>query len=251
MAKFDTLLLDALLANSRWDAASQLFNRLPPPAPNAPLEKFWREWIQALIEAVTNPSDAPQSALVEALRSRVWAVGAFRRSAEILVQADRLTTARDVLEAGVRAYPASATLQTKLAEVREKVKASEAAQAAARPVPPPPLVAKAKAGAPSAAPAAKVAAKKPAPVAPESLLEELRQCRMAGDQPGVARVAREYLTGDRRRAEALVALARDWAAAGDRPAADLLLREVLRKHEAFPPARRLLAEFEAAAAKPK
>jgi hypothetical protein len=36
---------------------------------------------------------------------------------------------------------------------------------------------------------------------------------------------------------------REWAMAGDRAAAELLLKEVFQKHEAYPPARRLQQEL--------
>ena len=54
-------------------------------------------------------------------------------------------------------------------------------------------------------------------------------------------VTRLLLTGDSSRAESVVAVPREFFAAADRKAAELLVREVLRRHEDFPPARRLLA----------
>jgi hypothetical protein len=100
--------------------------------------------------------------------------------------------------------------------------------------------------------AAPVATATPAtrPATPEldearSLLAQLRARRAAGDVPGLLAAARLLLTGERARAEQAVVLAREWAADGDPVAAERLIREVLRRHEAFPPARRLLNELTA------
>jgi hypothetical protein len=51
------------------------------------------------------------------------------------------------------------------------------------------------------------------------------------------------LTGERAAADQALLLVREWAMAGDRAAAELLLKEVFQKHEAYPPARRLQQEL--------
>ncbi len=87
--------------------------------------------------------------------------------------------------------------------------------------------------------------------ATESPLAQMRAHQAAGDVPGLLAATRLTLTGDQARAESVVALAREFMAAGDRNAAELVLREVLRRHGDFRPAMRLLAGFPPASAPKK
>ncbi|MBI5690227.1 MAG: hypothetical protein HZC55_09005 [Verrucomicrobia bacterium] len=362
-ARFSVFEVDALVGTGQWEDAAQVLERLAPAVEKDPNDKVWRDWMQALVDAARNPAEAPQRSLIEFLRGRAWGIGVFSRTAAVLVRAGRHETAQEVLALGIRAFPASASLQRAAAEVRTKRQEQEAARSPEAPVvgvtaaetafvqrldyllrakqwdeaarhvakvaaetPPPAWWAarlpaiqlagvriaqgrrdaealrRATAGCVEGQPtrvpevlelargfvqagdtesalavarevarilpghaatqrlirewegggveADGVAARPAAPVAPaegESLLAQLRARQAEKDSPGILRVARLLLTGERKRAEQAVALAREWAGAGDRAAAELLLREVFRKHEGFPPARRLQAEFGLAA----
>ena len=57
--------------------------------------------------------------------------------------------------------------------------------------------------------------------------------------------ARLLLTGELTGADKVLEVAREAAAAGDRAAAQHLVKEVLRRHEGYPPARRLQVELDA------
>lgn len=90
-----------------------------------------------------------------------------------------------------------------------------------------------------------------AAVRPESTLDEIgalkadvRARAANGDLPGMLRSARLLLTGDRSRSEQVLGLAREVHASGNRAAALALAREVLRRSPNFPPAVRLLREWE-------
>jgi len=82
-----------------------------------------------------------------------------------------------------------------------------------------------------------------------ALLADARARAASGDLPGLLRSARLLLTGDRDRSEQVLDLARALHVAGHRAAALALVREVLRKSPNFPPAARLLREWEPAGKK--
>ncbi len=82
----------------------------------------------------------------------------------------------------------------------------------------------------------------------ENLLARLRAGQREGDAPGLRATARLLLTGDQARAEVVLALAREWSVTGDKASAELLVGEILRRHEDFPPARRLQRELNPAGA---
>lgn len=88
----------------------------------------------------------------------------------------------------------------------------------------------------------------PAPDEETALLARLRAARERGEIPAMLAAARLFLTGDRARSLRLLGVARDYAARGDAATAIALTKEVLRRTADFPPAKRLLAELEPAAA---
>jgi hypothetical protein len=79
-----------------------------------------------------------------------------------------------------------------------------------------------------------------------ALLSRLRTSRDQGNVPGMLAAARLFLTGDRARSQKMLAVAREYFDRGDKTTAVALTNEVLRRTPDFPPARRLLAAFEAA-----
>jgi tetratricopeptide (TPR) repeat protein len=93
------------------------------------------------------------------------------------------------------------------------------------------------------------------PVAPErkaettsatasvALAVQLAERRREGNIPRMLAAARLLLTGEHSGAEQVLGEARKAAEAGDSAAAQLLVKEVLRRHPDYPPARRLLQEW--------
>ncbi|MBL9188673.1 MAG: hypothetical protein JNK23_14420 [Opitutaceae bacterium] len=82
-----------------------------------------------------------------------------------------------------------------------------------------------------------------------ALLARLRTAHEQGNVPALLAAARLFLTGERARSLRLLEIAREMAARGDRATAITLTKEVLRRTADFPPAKRQLAELEAAASK--
>ena len=78
------------------------------------------------------------------------------------------------------------------------------------------------------------------------LLAQVRSAHAADDIPAMLAAARLFLTGDRGRAAQMLEIAREYFSKGDRSAAVLLTREVVRRTPDFPAAERQLAEFQAA-----
>ncbi|MDP3072112.1 MAG: hypothetical protein Q8N18_17600 [Opitutaceae bacterium] len=87
----------------------------------------------------------------------------------------------------------------------------------------------------------------PAPDEATALLVRLHTAREQGNIPGMLAATRLFLTGDRARSLRLLEVAREFSTRGDRAAAIMLTKEVLRRTADFPPAKRQLAELEAAA----
>lgn len=364
LTRMHAFLFDTHLGRGEWDEAGRILEALPHATTGKDaVDKTWREWLQLLIEAGKNSSEAPQRSLVEFLRGRAWTMALYRRTAATMLRAERLETARDILDLALRAYPSSQWAQTTAADVRERLAAQAAAQAAEPAGTVAPTSAEAifgqrldyllriknwteaerhlaqtlalapapdwlegreaairlarvriaqgrrdlpalreaaqrflngsvvrsqelhalageifsagdRAGAialtreilhstpgfavaqrslrewdPTAEPAAAVVrvpearAEAKAGAQPEALVAQLRERQAAGDVPGVLTAVRLLLNGERVRAELLLTIAREWAAAGEREAAERVVREVLRRHEGFPPARRLLNEL--------
>jgi tetratricopeptide (TPR) repeat protein len=350
-------LLHTLLRHGEWDEAVRLLESLPALTAKDARDRPWREWLAVLLEAARNPSAPAQQALVEFLRGRIWSIDVFRRSAEAMIRGGKIETARQLVDMGIAAYPASKSLQATRTEVKllemartpaqlpaavSPTRAAEAAfdqrlayllraklwEEARRHLaqldglasPPawrasrepairlaqvriaqalgerPAMVLAARAlldgSVPRATKLLEVArnlltagerddaivlareivqstpgfalaqrslrewdppaagptpgpdrAPLPAADRPEDLLARLRACHTADDIPGLRTAARLFLNGERARAEKVLAIAREWSAAGDRAAADLLIKEVLQRHEDFPPARRLQQEL--------
>ncbi len=83
----------------------------------------------------------------------------------------------------------------------------------------------------------------------DARLKELQTRATNGDLLGMLALARSILTGDRARSDGVLEAARALYAAGERRGAVLLAREVARKSPNYPPATRLLAEWERAGKK--
>ena len=74
------------------------------------------KWQQRLLAAATDPSLLAQQALLEIFEERPWPLAAFYQTGTVLLRANRPKTARQVLDVGLRHYPASFSLAKLLAE---------------------------------------------------------------------------------------------------------------------------------------
>ncbi len=221
-------LIDSQLAHGRWTDAAASIAALPPPADASQFTgRIWRNWLNALVDAALDSGEPAQQALLDLFRGPPWAMGMYRRTLDALRRAGRIATAVEIVGYGLKTYPNNPWLQAQATELGAQLEAQRAreeqarATTAAAPAPPPP----------------------PATEGTDALLAQLQASQRAGDATALLRAARLLLTGDRARAESAVALAREWARSGDTVSTDLLLREVLRRHEGFPPARRLQQEL--------
>lgn len=267
-APYQTLLVQLYVQRGEWaEAARQLQRMSPAKGREAPAAQAWRDWMQRLLDAAITPGEGTQLAMVEFLRSRTWPVRIFRKSIEALRRAGRVETARDAAGIAIGAFPASAWLKTQTVEIEAALAAQQVAATAAMP----------------AAVALRQWGEKPFWTRLNGLIEErkwseadelVKALREARPRPvwldardadlrlaqvsvghGLGRTleslgaAKLYLNGDTARSAKLLDLARAWHAAGDKEGALALATEVRRKSPNYPPAQRLLAEWQKKSAK--
>jgi len=259
--RFQVLLVETLVNQGDWAAANRILTSIPPPTGREAAQgEVWRALMQRLIDVGATPSDAAQIELLEFLRGRPWPVQTFRRSIETLRLAGRLDAARDAIAMATRAFPTSPWVQTQADEV--------AAAIAARDMPVVPVAPVAvrlpgeaiffgqldgaiEAGrwADAARQVSEARGARPAPnwVAanePRLRLAQVRIGRGLADRSTMVGSARLYLNGSDERSNRILELAREFHAAGDPGAAQAVTREVLSRTPGYPPAQRLLAEWE-------
>lgn len=263
VGQFNVLLVQVLVQRGEWAEANQILATMPPEiGRNAPAQELWRSWMQAIIDAAASPADGSQTALREFLRRRPWPMQTFQRSIEALQLAGRLETARDVLAMATGAFPANAWLRDRSAEVAGLIAERDREMATATAVAVPArlpgeriffeqldaaikarnwdeatqLIREAQAARPAPA---WVAAREPA-----FRLAQTRIGQGANDRSGMITATRLFLNGTEDRNQQALAMAREFWAAGDKDAARLVVREVLTGSAGFPPAVRLLAEWD-------
>jgi tetratricopeptide (TPR) repeat protein len=257
---FQVLLVQAQVQRGDWPAAARGLALMPAPAGrDAAQVKMWRDWMQRLVDTAAAQNDAAPLALVEFLRSRPWPMRMFRQSIAALRLAGRWETARDVIALAAGAFPASAWLQAQRDEVAGEIAARQPAPetaAAATRLPgekiyfqqlaellrtsqwePAEQLMRAARGA------------KPAPAWLAARDADLRFAQMQisqarGERPEMLAAATLYLNGDNDRSQKVLEMGRAAFAAGDKDSAIALAKEVLRRSPDFPPAQRLLNEWQ-------
>jgi hypothetical protein len=260
---FQVLLVQAYVQTGNWAAANRTFAAMKPAATTgraAQAALVWREWMRRLLDAATTTSDTAGPALVEFLHQRPWPMKIFRKSIETLRLANRLETARDLAAMASGALPGSAWLEAQRAEIKKALEAQEAAKAP---------VAVAAVGLPSEKTYfqrledllragdwaladqllrdARTA--KPPPswlAARESELRfaQVRICEGRGEFAELVAAAKLYLNGEAERSRRITDIARAVYGQGEHTTAVILLREVLRALPDYPPADRLLREWQ-------
>lgn len=255
----------AFLHAGRFQDAAQAyadFKRNTKELPAA--EELWVAWMDKLVPAVNGPTESAQVVELQAfMRSRPLPLSIYRETEEVLRQAGRWDTAREVLAMGTGAYPASATLATAKTVVEQQLAAlrpAEGEKAAPAPAAGPRervvfeeldrLIGEGQ-WHEAATQARAVLLSKPAwlPKRESELLRiEMRGHLESGAVAEMIGAARMLMDGSNARAQQVVDFAAEASARGQKDAAATLLREVLRKSPDYPPAKRALKELEA---KPK
>jgi hypothetical protein len=114
---FHVQLFQAQMRRGDWAAAQRIMDELHPLVPpDDPAGTSWLKWQQRLLAAATDPSLLAQQALLEIFEERPWPLADFYQTGTVLLRANRPKTARQVLDVGLRHYPASFSLAKLLAE---------------------------------------------------------------------------------------------------------------------------------------
>lgn len=258
------LLVQVHVRRGEWLAAQQILRQMAPADPKAApraaaFSRFWRDWTNVLLDAAINPGDNAQLPLLEFLRSRPWPMSIFRRSLEALRLAGRLETERDAVAIAAGAFPASAWVQARQAEVAAQI-AARAAVAVAPSVADKPrwtektfldrldeLLRGAKWDEAEAL-LRDVRDQQPLPAWLDKRDDRVRlaQVRIAqarGATADMLAAVRTYLNGDAERSKTILDLARGYYASGDQASALALAKEVQRRSPEYTPARRPIAEW--------
>ena len=269
MEPYQILLVQTYVQRGDWAAAARSLTAMKPGVGRAALlTQAWREWMQRLIEAASGAGDNAGPALVEFLHNRPWPIKIFRKTIEALRLAGRLEAARDVAALAGGAFPASAWVESQRTEIGKALAAQEAARAL-------PAVAKTP-----GLPTEKVyfqrlddslrdgqwaqaeqllrdaRTAKPPPdwlAARDGDLRfaQVRLCQGRGEFSEMIAAAKLFLNGEADRARRMTDVARAVYQHGDHDPAVALAKEVLRALPDYPPATRLLNEWQPKPAKKK
>ncbi len=260
---YQILLVQTYVQHGDWPAAARTLAAMKAPAGvgrGAAYTQAWREWMGRLIEAASSTGEAAGPALVEFLHQRPWPMKIFRKTIEALRLAGRLEIARDVAALASGSFPASAWLEAQCAEIGRAL----AAQAAARATPEVAAV-----GLPGEklyfqrldhlldtgewALAEQLLRDARMAKPPPSWLRsrdgdlrfaQVRICQGRGEYAALVAAAQLFLNGEAERSRRVIDVARAVFKQGERPTAVALAKEVLRALPDYPPAVRLLREWQ-------
>jgi hypothetical protein len=254
--------LQALIKQKQWPRARQVADTLRRGLPEDAVQQAGTiELLGRLITAAADPGDASQSALIEHLSGRQLPLATYRQIIETLTNNGRDTTARRIVTFADGAYPSSPWLAKEREKLDTAARARQDALAerdALRP------------GTTIAATASEFYRQFDQLVtsgdlsAANRLIRETRQARpdwlsaetgelafrelklatAEDDLPRIQFQARTYLNGDNDRTRNTTTLAQSLYGIGRKPAAILLVKEVLRRTPDYAPAKRLLDVWE-------
>ena len=259
---FGVPLAMALLREGDWSALADELAALAPSLKSADPElQRWFGWMKSLSGALGSQSVVGSESLVAVLQARPLALEAHRLTVTALRRAGRHEAARDVLLIARRSYAESPWLLAQQSEVaRALAEAATAPSLTSASVPPSsPITPNWRAffqstddalarrqwtDARQLLRAARVA--QPAWLAAhegEVSWRELQVAQGLHDAPGLRLALSVYLNGDLERAAAVLAWARELAAAGGRDDAVRLVQGVLERTPDHPLAKSLLAAW--------
>jgi hypothetical protein len=220
---------------------------------------LWMDLMSRTVQAALDPADGAQTGLVDFLRSHHLPIRLYRDAVAGLRQADRLTTARQILTLALGLYPDNAPLRESAADLDRAIA----------------LLPKSAAPAPLAAPALATTVEQPFLAALNAAidsgdaagaLDQIRAARTARpawlaardaelrrdeilldarlhDTTAMTTAAGVFLEGNGSNSLAAVNLAQQLHAGDTLPESVQLLQAVLRENPAFQPAIRLLAAW--------
>lgn len=253
--------LQALIAGRRWSEAARQLADLRASLPREAAGRAGLlDLLQYLIAAAADPADGAQSSLTDHVRSRQLPMSAYRQCVDVLRKAGRLETARRIVNFAEGVYPNNRYLAETRSALEAELAARVAAEEAARPVAAPVA---AFASRESFAAGLDEAVAEQGPAAGLALLREVRKTRAAWvaeagewlarrelelhaegeDMAGLQGAARRYLTTERAKAQAVIAVATRLHEAKRDPEARMLLTEILRRTPGEPAAAGLLARW--------
>lgn len=266
-------LLKVLVDKGEWLKARELLSEIRSQFKTATPERTsWYELMDRLSNAALDPGEGTQSSLIDFVRGKKLPFKIHRLIITQLRAAGRPATARALISFAEGDYPETGVLKT----WRDELDKERAVPAV---VPPQDVVSPAMTPAGVSAvelssrevPAADVFFRRLngavkandfegalkqilviREVRPEWLvtheaaieIEEIRINGRVGDLPAQHVATRFYLNGDAKRSLKAAELARELYAAGCKEAAILLAKDLLRKTPDYPPAKRILAEWE-------
>lgn len=259
MRSIHLVLLQAQVIAGDWAGAGQTVDRVRSSLTDAPPEEaFAARWLERLLQSAAEVDEGAQARLVELLEQRPLPMRVFRQTAEVLIKAGRFAGAVAVVEIAGRAYPNSPSL----AALRERADTGLKAADATPPTTSPAdsvaagekeffgrldQLAAANQWSEAAQAIRTIRVAKPVWLEarePEVLDWQMRVAIRTEDTLELLGAATLFLDGRREAAQRVVTLARELAENGNRETAALLLNEVLRKNDGFPPALRLRKEWQ-------
>ncbi len=267
-------LLKVLVDKGEWLQARVLLSEIRSQSKADTRERiFWYELVDRLSNAALDPGEGTQSSLIDFVRGKKLPFKIHRLIITHLRAAGRPATARALISFVEGDYPETAALKTWRDELDKELAVLAAASPkevvspavtvadasavelpAAREVPPADVFFSRLADAVKAndfeGALKQILATRNA--RPEWLvkreadieIEEIRINGRVGDLPAQHVATRFYLNGDAKRSLKAAELARELYAAGCKEPAILLARDLLRKTPDYPPAKRMLAEWE-------
>lgn len=263
---FQILLVQTQVTRGEWATASRTLAAIKPPTGRDAMQgQLWHDWMRRLIDTALNQSDAAPVGLLEFLRSRPWSIKIYQKSVEALRLAGRFETARDVIAQAGGAFPESEWLETQKTEVAREIIAHQpvVAEAVVAKLPPEKIFfqrldefIRTEQWLPAEQLMREARNAQPAPswLGPrdgELRLALMRVAHAKGQVPEMLAAARLYLNGDNERSQQTLNFGRTLFAKGDKDSAIALAKEVLRRTPDFPPAVRLLSEWQPKPAKKK
>lgn len=261
LGQIDMARLQALIQQKRWHEA-----RLQADALQRDLPKDTRhqqstlDLLARLIGAASDPAETSQAAFLEQVRERQLPLATYRRIIDTLMQNNRDTTARQVITYAIGAYPQNPYLKEKQIFLDEKAKA--AAEAAAL----------AAAGAGNVLPAnarefyreldqltaanqpttairliREMRRINPAWFSAEENEASFRELKLVAQENDILRLqlqARTYLNTDTERNNRANNFAKSLYDSGQKHAAIMLAKEIIRRSPGYDPAQKLLDIWE-------
>ncbi len=270
---FQNALLKVLVDKAEWRQARELLAEIRSESKATSPEKiFWYELVERLSNAALDPGEGTQGSLIEFVRGKKLPFKLDRLIITRLRLAGRPATARELVSFFQGDYPENTALKTWRDELDKEL---AALLGPAREVALPAVTV-------ADTPAFKIPPTREVPAEdvffrrldqavkandfqgalkqifvirdarPEWFsareadieIEEIRINGRVGDLPAQHVATRFYLTGDAKRSLKVADVARELYAAGCKEAATLLARDLLKKIPDYPPAKRMLAEWE-------